>query len=342
MSLAATVLQDAIIQVGNDKTFKDYEGREDIYGGFKLFKDGADILLPKSQVENLKKSYVQPEKIPVLNKMATTFYNSYTCDVNPDGSSSAFVPVTYVTTGFDIGITPAINAGNYITATEDLAWQMKQGFINTYASVLEADAVAFLEANKSLTNLSPTSLFPGSNFAAGVFTVPDAQKNTFYAKIPTIFQRNVIPGMPADLANTEATPNYEFIQAQGGGNGVNLGYAITPQLAKGQYRSNFVPTANDGSIQETHFLVPMGGVGVYNWLPYEAQNEITIIPGAEGWKKQVDPIMGMEWQVYYKYNCVGGQYTQVWSYRASFAFMKQYSSDANKSSILKYQIAAAV
>lgn len=340
MAISPTVLQDAIIMVGNDKSFMDYEGRIDNYGAFKVFTEGADTLLPKSTVETIKKSYVQPEKIPVLNQINTTMYNTYTCNISPDGSTSAFVPVTYITTGFDIGITPAVNAGNYISAAEDLAWQLKQGFKNVYASVLEADAVAYLETNKSLTNLSPTSLFPGSTFAAGVFTVPDTQKATFYSKIPTIFQRNVIPGKPLDLANTEATPNYEYIANQGAGNGQNLAYQV--QGVDKVYRSNFVATANDGSIQETHYLLPVGGVGVYNWLPWEAQNEIVIIPGSQGWKKQVDPIAGMQWQVYYNYNCTGGQFAQSWSYRASFAFMKQYSSNSNTSSILKYQIAAAV
>lgn len=338
-NLSATVLNDAIILVGNDKSFMDFEARIDNYGAFKLFNDGADILLPKSTVETIKKSARQPEKIPVLNQLNTTLYNTYTCNISPDGSTSAMVPITYITTGFDIGITPALNVDNYISATEDLAWQMKQGFKNVYASVLEADAVSFLETNKSLTNLSPTSLFPGSTFAAGVFTVPDSQRNSFYAKVPTIFRRNVIPGMPADLANTEATPNYEFIANQGAGNAQNTAYQ-TQQVAKGQYRSNFVTVA--AGSEETHFLCPLGGVGVYNWLPWEAQVEKVIIPGSQGWTKQTDPIASMQWQVFYNYNCVSGQYTQAWSYRASFAFVGQYSSNANASSILKYQIAAAV
>lgn len=338
MSLSATVLQDAIIQVGNDKSFMDFEARIDNYGAFKLFTDGADTLLPKSTVEKIKQSARQPEKIPVLNQINTTIYSTYTCNISPDGSTSAFVPVTYITTGFDIGITPALNADNYISAAEDLAWQMKQGFKNVYASVLEADAVAFLETNKSLTNLSPTSLFPGSSFAAGVYTIPDNQRNTFYAKIPTIFRRNVIPGQPADLANTEATPNYEFIANQGPGNAQNTAYQ-TAQVAKGQYRSNFVTVA--AGQEETHFLCPIGGVGVYNWLPWEAKNKIKINEST-GWDNQTDPIGGMDWQIFYNYACSGGQFTQAWSYRASFAFVGQYSSDPNKSSILKYQIAAAV
>jgi hypothetical protein len=333
MSLASTVFQDAIIKVGNDKNFTDFEARVDNYQGFKLFKDGADMLLPKSQVENLKKSYVQPEKIPTLNQISTTIQSTFnSCTISPDGSGSTFVPITYVTTGFDIGITPAINAGNYIDAGEDLAWQMKQGFKNVYAA-LEADAIAYLESNKSNTNLSPTSLFTGGAFSAGVYTVPDAAKNSFYQKIPTIFQRNVLSGKPVDLANTEAQPNYLFIANQGPGNSQNLAYQ-TQNIET--YRSNFVTTAT--GMQETHFLLPMGSVGVYNWLPWEARNNQKITE-ANGWTTVTDPIMGMQWQVYYNYNCVGGQYTQAWAYRAAFAFMHQYSSDVNATSILKYQIA---
>jgi hypothetical protein len=333
MSLAATVLQDAIVMVGNDKHFTDFEARVDNYQGFKLFKDGADMLLPKSQVENLKKSYVQPEKIPTLNQIATTIQTSFdSCTISPDGSGSAFVPITYITTGFDIGITPAINAGNYISATEDLAWQMKQGFKNVYAT-LEADAIAYLESNKSLTNLSPASVFPGGSFAAGVFSVPDAGRNKFYQNIPAIFRRNVLSGKPTDVANTEAMPNQLFIANQGAGNAQNLSYQ-TDNIE--YYRSNFVPLATGQ--EETHYLLPMGSVGVYNWLPWEARNNQKITE-AQGWTTASDPILGMEWQVYYNYNCVGGKYTQAWAYRAAFAFMHAYSSDVNKSSILKYQIA---
>lgn len=333
MALTATLLQDAIINLQNN-TFLDYEQRISKYSAFQLFKDGSDLLLPKSQVERLKKSAAQVEKVAVLNRYNATLHSAYTCNFTPDESTSAFVPVTYVTTGFDIKITPAVNAGNYISEQDDFQNQMINGLRAVYNN-LESSAVAYLETNKSTTNLSP--LFGGPT--AGVVTLTAAQQAAFatnlYASIPAIFQRNDLAGKPQDLANTEALIQQQYITNQGTANGQNLQYQTA---GINYYRSNFVTNAN--GMTETHYLTPMGAVGVYNWLPYEGQVKPTITE-SNGWDTFIDPVMGMEWLVYYNHTCTNGQWTKNWSFTSSFGFMRQYSSVAGSTPILKYQVSAA-
>lgn len=334
MSLAATLLQDAIINLQGNNTFTNFEQRQSTYSAVQLAKDGSDILLPKSQVERLKKSAAQVEKIAVLNRYNATLHSSYTCDFNPDANTSAFVPVTYVTTGFDVKITPAVNAGNYISEQDDLQNQMIQGWRTTFAD-LEGDVVAFIEANKSTQNLSP--LFGGPT--GGVVTLNSAQQDNairnLYSAIPSIFQRNEFIGKPQDLANTEAMIQEQYISHQGQANAQNLQYQ-TDNI--NYYRSNYV--TNGAGMRETHYLMPMGAVGIYNWLPYEGQARPKINEG-QGWEVMQDPMFGFNWLVYYKYDCVNGQYTYQMSFTTSFGLVRQYSSAAGITPILKYQVSEA-
>jgi hypothetical protein len=334
MALTPTVLQDAIIRLQNN-TFLDFEQRQAEFSAFQMFKDGSNLLLPKSQVERLKQSAAQVEKIAVLNRYQATLHSAYTCNFSPDESTSAFVPVTYVTTGFDVKVTPAVNAGNYISEEDDLDNQMRNGFRTVYEN-LETSAVAYLETNKSTTNASP--LFGGPT--AGVVTLTAAQQadtsRNLYASIPAIFQRNNLKGKPQDLANTEALIQQQYITNQGTANGQNLQYQTA---GINYYRSNYVTNAN--GMQETHYLTPMGAVGVYNWLPFEAKAQPKLSP-TNGWTVMQDPLFGMDWLVYFKEDCVNGQWTRQWNFTSSFGFMRQYSSVAGTTPILKYQIANPV
>jgi hypothetical protein len=339
MSIAVTVLQDAIITLNVDNTFNKFEGRSPEFGTFQAFKDGSDLLLPSGQVTALRTAARRPEKIISLNRYTATTHTTYTCDFNPDENTSAFTPITWVTIGFDAAITPAVNEDNYVTAAEDLKNQMVQGLRTVY-SALEADAAAFLETNKSATNDYPIETqIPGGTDTAGVQSLPYVNRQQIYQIMPAVFTRNLLTyGKITDVANSEAITNFQFIQAQGAGNAVNAAYQVQPGIFD-EYRSNFVGDVADADIMETHFFFPKGSVGVYNWVPFEGRTNKRISEG-EGWTTMIDPVMGMEWQVHWKYECVAGQYVMNFSYTGSFAFMRAYSSDNSVTPILKYEVQA--
>lgn len=341
MSLAVTVLQDAIIKLNANNTFNKFEGRSPEFGTFQAFKDSASLLLPADQVTSLRKAAARPEKIASLKRYTATTHTTYTCDFNPDTNTSAFTPITWVTIGFDTAITLAVNENNYISAEEDLRWQMEQGLRTVYTE-LEEDAAAFLETNKSATNDYPIETqIPGGTDVAGVQTLPYDNRKQIYQIQPAVFKRNLLTyGKIVDVANTEAITNFDYIKARGAANGVNTSYQVQPGIFD-EYRSNYVGDVADPEIMETHFLFPKGSIGVYNWVPFEGRTNQRINDG-EGWTTMIDPVMGMEWQVRWKYTCVNGQYVMSFSYTGSFAFMRAYSSDNNVSPILKYEVAATV
>lgn len=341
MSIAVTVLQDAIIKLNANNTFNKFEGRSPEFGTFQAFKDSADLLLPSGQVTALRTAARRPEKVISLNRYTATTHTTYVCTFDPDENTSAFTPITWITIGFDAAITPAVNEDNYVTAAEDLKWQMEQGLRTVYIA-LENDAADYLEANKSATNDYPIETqIPGGTDVAGLQTLPYGDRKRIYQIMPAVFKRNLLTyGKIVDVANTEAITNFDYIRQQGSSNAENTAYQVQPGIFD-EYRSNYVGDVEDADVMETHFLFPKGSIGVYNWVPFEGRTNKRISEG-EGWTTMIDPVMGMEWQVHWKYECVAGQYVMNFSYTGSFAFMHAYSSDNSVTPILKYEVGAEV
>lgn len=339
MSIAATVLQDAIIQLNDNNTFNKFEGRSPEFGVLEAFKDSAPLLLPEDQVTRLRTAAARPEKIASLKRYNATIHTTYTCNFAPDANTSVFTPVTWVTVGFETAVTLAVNENNYISAATDVKWQMEQG-LRAVLTELENDGADFLETNKTATNDYPVETqLPGSTDTAGVQQIPYVNRKQIYQIQPAVFKRNLLTyGKIVDVANTEAITNFDYIKNQGAGNAENTGYQVQPGIFD-EYRSNYIGDPTDTDVMETHFLFPKGSIGIYNWVPFEGRTNQRISEG-QYWTTMVDPVMGFTWQVYVQMTCVGGQYVMNFSYTGSFAFMRAYSSDNSVSPILKYEVGA--
>ena len=345
MSIFPTKLQDAIVNVPSSNAFKQFEGRASVYDVAKAFIDSTGQLIPAQELQNAKKSSRHVTKIPVLKKLDPTgvIRETRACDPIVGGVDSAFVSPTYGTYSFSFHMTPSWNAENYIGFEEEFAWNFMQRLQAFYAE-LDSDLVAYLETNKSLVNTS--GLFGGAT--AGVVTVPAVDKGEFYKSIPSIMFRNDLSaGQIYDIANSESQIMYDFLARQGSGNSVNTAYQISNFAP---YRSNRV--VNASGMQETHYLVPQGNLGLLEWLPYEYTagkrlNETDL------WTTVADPMFGLTWGLRYKAKCAdlsavaGGisdqtnAYVDMYEFSIDLAPLHSYSSDTS-SPIYKYQIANPV
>jgi len=341
MSIFPTVLQDAIINVPQSDAFKQFEGRGSVYDVVKAFRDNTEKLVPKAELEGAKTSSRRPTKIPVLNKITSTSVIKDTRQCTPADSpvESAFVQPEYETYSFSFHMTPHYNHDNYISYQEEFAWKLLQ-HLYKFGEVLDADLVAYLEANKTLINTS--TLFGG--ISGGLVTVPFADKEEFYKSIPSIMFRNDLSGMRViDIANPEAQIMYDFLNRQGASNAVNTEYQISNFAP---YRSNRVPVSANES--ETHFLVPDGHIGILDWRPYEYQVGKKV-HDSDYWGTIQDPIFGFNWGVRYKADCTdlsgveGGiddlttGFVEKFEFSVDLAPMNSYSSDTS-SAIFKYRI----
>lgn len=329
MSLSQTILQDAIIRVGKEFTFSDFERRMSDYSVVQAYKDGKDKLLPASTIQNLQTAVAQTQKIPVLNKYGATVTTSPSCTITPDEVTSAFKALSWAGKGFSVGITPADIANNYISPEDLVAHQIREG-LKAVMENLDTAAYNALEANKATSNAS--AIYPISGNA---MQVAYAKKNDFYKNVPAILKRNDMGLKYLDIANTEAIVMEAFLQNQGTANNTNSQYQFNNIKS---YRSNRVVTG--GTVDETHFLVAENALGIYNWNQYDAQMG-TRIHQSKGWGKYVDPIMGFEWGMYEDHDCDGGKFTKKWNFFSYFCFINAFSSD-NSSPILKAEILAEV
>lgn len=325
MALTATLLQDAIVEVGAGK-FGDFEKRLSNYGNLQAFEANAPMLLPESSVETLKKSVVQTEKVAVLNKFTSTLITTPSCTITGTRPTSAFLNLTWVFKGFEVFAIPSQNEGNYISEVEDVAMQMRMGWKTVFGSLDTAGATT-LETQKS-TSLQPSN----QRFItteAGDYIFSGDQKELFLS-VPGLMMLNDIEGPYEDITNTEAQSSFARVDAFGQNNYYDLKGAIKRNGEFRHYFSNRIdPTPN----RELHYLCPEGSIGLYNWVDFDARTGR--IAGNKEWGTLKDPMFGFDWAVYSTKDCYDDTslmgnarvYSEKIQIGAWFAFATEYSSD---------------
>lgn len=338
-ALTDTQLQDAIISVG-EKDFNKWEGRLSNYGALKAALDGSNLILPKSQVEGMKKSDVQVTKIPVLNKFNSEILTARSCNITGPTRTSSFKSLSYVTKGFEIAISDAVNAGNYISKTEDFAMQMKQGLKAVYNS-LDLAGIAALETNRNL-------LLADSHLETITDATGDYEENVLsdiYYDIKTLMDLNDLgDDTLVNIMNTEGVKNMMKYESQGENNAINLAGILNGTLpSAGNYRHYKTNNITLGTNLEAHYVFPEGAFGLFVWNPYDYKAK-SITGDGKKFYTMTDPILGITWGVIEQTLCadLSAQSTGMsaatqtkYSFTADFSFLTGYSSDTS-SPIVKF------
>jgi len=345
MALTPTALQDAVVQAS--QMFGNFENRMSEYGALKAFIDNALMLFPGGVLENARKSPVQPVKIPVLQRGTAAEVASRTCTITGQETTSEFVTLSWGTTGFEIKIVKAKNAGNYISADQDFAMQMANG-MRTVLAKLDTAAYNSLESNKA-TGLLETNL-SGVTLGAGDYKIDDVVK--MYQSIPAIMSINDIMGELLNIASPQAKASLLGMLTFGANNNQNqaglLG-SLPGAMGYQNYFSNRVLNAEN--VQETHYFVPAGSIGMFTWNGYEAQNNVTTSTGKKFYTI-ADPVLGLTWDVMEISDCATDVNYQrvvadVYQFNIDYAFVTAYTSvdsdpAATKTPIVKVNVSAGV
>ena len=329
MALTATILQDAIVEVGAGK-FGSFEKRLSNYGALDSFVQNAPMLLAPSAVEDIKKSLVHVTKVPALNKMTTTVITAPSCGPTGNRPTSAYKTLTWAFVGFETQIIPSLNEGNYVKAVEDLAIQMRMGWKALFAN-LDTTAVSTLETNKNA--VAATSTRPNIATSAAGYDYTGAAED-FYLNAPGLMSINDMEGPYNDVANSESQATLLRIATFGANNQQNLDGVKKGQTGPWEhFLSNRVaPGAN----RELHYLFPEGAVGVYNWI--DPDSRAMRQAGAKSWGMIKDPMFGFDWSVFSVKDCIDNSGTMAGNTRAFseilqigayFAFVTDYSSDTS-------------
>lgn len=329
--ITATVLQDALIQAGARGKFGSFESRISSYGALQAFKDNADGLLPSSAVEGMKKSVCTPEKIPVLNKYTASVVTAPDCAITGNRPVSAFQAITWAYVGFQTKIVPSVNAGNYISVVDDLAWQMQMGWKAIFAN-LDLAAVNKLETNKNAA--VATSNIPTISTSAAGYDYTGDPKD-FYLYAPGLMGINDLSGPFNDVANTESLSTILRIETLGLNNSENMRGVLEGTLPYSLgFRNYMTNRLSPGSHNEVHYMFPDGSIGVYNWV--DPDSIAGRRAGNKVWSTIQDPWFGFDWGVYTVEDCVDASaqcagltraYGEIAEIGAYFAFVTEYSSD---------------
>jgi hypothetical protein len=331
MSLVATILQDAILMVGEGK-FGSFENRLSEYGALRAFNDNAPRLLPESAVVQMKKSVRQPEKLPVLNKYDATVITAPSCNPTGSAQTSAFKTLTWAFVGFETKIIPSDNEDNYITETEAFAQQLAMGWKAVFAN-LDTKAVTALETNKSTGLVTSTN--DKVTTEAGDYAYAGIAEEMFLS-VPGLMMLNDNNGPWNDIASTESLSTLKKIEAFGENNYYNLKADGTPDGVKlqGDYKhfltNRIIPAGGD---LETHYLAPDGTIGVYNWIDSDSRKGR--VAGNKEWGHFQDPMFGFDWSYFKVKDCYDASgtngnaraYGEIGQVGAWFAFVTEYSSD---------------
>lgn len=329
MALTATILQDAIIEVGSGK-FGSFEKRLSNYGALDAFQQDAPMLLTPQTVEGIKKSIIHVTKVPVLNKYSASVITAPSCAPTGNRPTSAFKTLTWAFVGFEAQIIPSLNEGNYVAAVEDLAIQMRMGWKGVFAN-LDTTSVSTLETNKNA--VAATSTRPDiATSAAGYDYTGDPKE--FYFNAPGLMQINDLEGPYRDVANSEAQSTNLRIESFGTNNQQDIN-GVTKN-ATGPWAHFLTNRVAPGANRELHYFFPEGSVGVYNWI--DPDSRASRQAGAKSWGVIKDPMFGFDWSVFAVKDCIDNSgtmagntraYSEILQIGAYFAFLTEYSSDTS-------------
>jgi hypothetical protein len=333
--LADTVLKDAIVKA-NTMLMQDFENRLSERGVIEGFLKSTARLVPESEIINLRTSARRATEIAVFSKSAATIRTARQITITPDGSTTDTITPTWVTRGFDVGVTEAINTDNAMSAQEDLANQIFQALKSAYfddTNSIDKYLTAFLASSAWATPTASTQVGVVST-AAGY----EIDREQLYTKIRGILRNLKFSGPFHDFANVEASATLDEMRTFGTANSQNRASLIANDFQFGYSHNIAIGTAATAGLtaREKHFFVPDGMIGLLNWVEDDAKK------GHSGkthdYGVYQDNLFGLRWGYMYtdgpenKSSTVAGlqrAFTQKWGFYTDIAAIKAYSSDSS-------------
>lgn len=335
-AIAATTLEKAVLRA-RDK-FMAFEKRRPDLGTVEAFDKYTNLLVQENQIKSLRASARRPVEIAVLTNQTGTIKTERSLTITPDTTVSAKVPFTWDTFGFDVGVTEAVNADNYISAEEDLADQIYQR-MRDLLKELDAQGAAFLEAGK-WSSLPTTSLM---GISGGAYTTTT---DKIFINAPAVMRNLELQGPYHALSNVEALANRTNISTFGQYNQQNL------EKLMGGYEWGYSKNLEPGEgNQEVYYMVPTGSLGLMSWVEYDCRAGRGSYDA--GYKydtmtMEFTSLSGYNFSVEMGFLYIGEgknmsatlpglerAYTEAWSFFVDVSFVKAYSSESGVSPIVK-------
>ncbi|WP_080057188.1 hypothetical protein [Spirosoma aerolatum] len=322
----------------------EFEQRKDEYNALAAFIRSSPSLLSQTDINQEKQSFERPYQIPVIKRVAINLVDGRICDLDGQEASTDMVVITFTTKGFRVKVPTEMLDQNYVRYVDLLSDLMYHAWHAWYA-FMEINCVNYLEANKSTSLVAEPNFFTQDSAAyVGVIGMD------FYSAYRYVTGRNLLSanGKLLDVMSGASMVTRYRMGANGANNAVNQAMFVG---GADPYPSNFLTP--DSGYQETHYLFPVGAVGIYHWLTPNARNRKVQVAGQDFWWSEKDPMFGyFNASVHYQSKCqektigTGGAtepvYYDIYEYTIDPSLQKSYTSVVGESPIIKYNLAPAV
>lgn len=339
MSLSATLLQDAILEVRsiNGLSFQDNELKRGKYGALDAANAGITKLVPKSTLQSIKEATSQATSIDVFVKEADGVLTARKCE-GTGGATTATVPLTYQPFFEEFQISSIEHEGNRAKMAETLAFLISERMKSLHSRV-NAAGVAYLEAN---------ALAGAGSFgvpAANAMQFAQATKGDYFNQLTTNMEENSFYGQ---YVNVHSFSQSQAVRLDQSNNDNTINNLTSQSLGFTHYASTGV--VNIPLVQSTSYIFEDGTFGMIPWINSLSKAGKTI--GTDTWGTIADPFGTLgTLELKIKESCVdnsatlgaGAEADAVISYviGGEFAFLSAYDSTGADSGIYKGEILIA-
>lgn len=333
MSLSATLLQDAILEVRaiNGLSFQENEVRRSRYGAVEAANDGVNKLVPKTTLQSIKEATSQATSIDVFVKEAEGTLTARQC-AGAGGATTATVPLTYQGFFEEFQISEIEHEGNRAKMAETLAHLISERFRSLHTRI-NAAGNAFLEANAVAGDGSFGTV------AGNAREFAQADKVNYFNEVTTNMEENDFFGQ---YVNVHSFSQAELVRLDNANNMNNINNVTSGNFA--HYSSGIT---NDVAAESTSYIFQDGTFGMIPWINSLSKKGATT--GTHTWGTIADPfgLLGtLELKV--KEDCVdnsatlgaGAEADKVISYTMGLelAFLSAYDSTGLDSGIYKAEV----
>lgn len=318
-----------------------FEMRKDVYNALAAFIRSSPRLLSQADIGNQKKSFERPVQIPVIKRIGISLVDGRICNLTGQEASTDMVVITFSTKGFRFQVPTEMLEQNYIKYVDLLAQLLYDSWHAWYA-FMEINSINYLAANKTSVLIANPYFTTAANAYVGKIGVD------YYAAVRYVQSLNLLSanGQLLDVTSGASAVTKLKMMQYGPNNQTNEAMLIG---GSDSFPSNFL--LPDATYAETHYLFPVGAVGIYYWLSPNAAREHVHIQNQDYWWNEKDPMFGyFDTSVHYQSKCaeqsigtngaVEPVYYDVYEYTIDPSFVKSYSSVIGQTPIIKYNLTA--
>lgn len=338
MSLALTLLEKAVQPPTS--MMEAFENRVPKDNVINAFQAGTETIIDSQDYLRAKASLRRPVDIAVV-KSESYFVNTVReLNPTPNTVTTAKIPLTFITKTFSFSLSEPLAVDNYVRYERLMQQAVFDGvhsaMIRDNTKSLEVYLAAYLEANKWAT--PPASQIPGVTVGTGAY---EMNREDYVINAPVVMaELDMFPRF-MDIGNIASAARQRDIATYGR---YNERYLEQYNAEMEFYRSRRITTTVGAA--ETHFLAPVGSLGLLNWVEWDARNNTQTDLGR--FTTVRDPYFGFDWGVYIRVgradqSAEGGVGLErasniQFDFAASFAAVSPYSSVAGTSPIVKFDL----